>query len=87
MASPRAEFGVRPRLPRVGEAVRITDASSDPDGCGIASRAWDFGDGTTTAAEAPTHAYLESGCYVITLTLRTPDGATATARHTVLVAD
>ncbi|MBQ7735826.1 MAG: gliding motility-associated C-terminal domain-containing protein [Bacteroidales bacterium] len=28
---------------------------------------WDFGDGTTSTAESPTHSYAQSGTYVITL--------------------
>jgi len=85
MAGPIVEFGFRPRLPRVGEEIRIFDASTDPMGRGIAWRAWDFGDGTTAVGGSPIHSYERRGCYVVTLTLATVDGRSSAAQHVVLV--
>ena len=51
-------------------------ASIDPDG-GIATYAWNFGDGTTGTGVAPTHAYTTAGNYVVTLTVTDNHGGTA----------
>jgi len=48
--------------------------STDTDGS-IASYAWDFGDGATSTAANPTHAYTASGTYTIKLTVTDNDGA------------
>ncbi len=40
--------------------------------------AWDFGDGTTSAEENPTHAYASTGNYNISLTITTAGGCQST---------
>lgn len=42
--------------------------SSDPEG-GPLTYAWDFGDGTTSTAAAPSHTYAAAGSYSVTLTV------------------
>lgn len=49
-------------------AVRFTDLSTDPDGR-IASWRWDFGDGTTSGEQHPTHTYAALGTYPVRLTV------------------
>ena len=46
-------------------ACTFTDGSTD-DG-GIATRAWNFGDGATSNAQNPTHPYAAAGTYNVTL--------------------
>jgi len=58
-------------------------ASSDNDR--IASYAWDFGDGATSAEAQPTHAYASVGIYTVTLTVADPFGNTSTDTLTVEV--
>ena len=41
----------------------------------IASRLWDFGDGTTSSVLNPVHTYAVSGTYTITLTVTGPGGS------------
>jgi PKD repeat protein len=36
---------------------------------------WDFGDGTTSTDEAPTHTYVAEGNYTVTLNMQTTTGA------------
>ncbi len=49
--------------------------SADPDGS-ISSYLWDFGDGSTSTAANPSHAYTTPGDYVATLTVTDNQGAT-----------
>ncbi|MDT4928025.1 MAG: hypothetical protein QOF92_892 [Pseudonocardiales bacterium] len=59
--------------------------SVDSDGT-IASYAWDFGDGATSAAVSPTHLYTE-GTYTVTLTVTDNRGGTDTATKIIPVTD
>jgi len=63
-----------------GEAVRFTDL-----GTGAArSRLWNFGDGATSRARAPAHAWTAPGFYDVSLTVN--DGARrSAAKRTFLV--
>ncbi|MBO3096483.1 PKD domain-containing protein [Cellulomonas dongxiuzhuiae] len=58
--------------------------TADPDGT-VASYAWDFGDGATSAQEAPTHTYVEPGTYTVRLTVTDDLGATGTTSSRVVV--
>jgi PKD repeat protein len=70
----------------VFETADFQDFSSDPAGLGIATRAWDFGDGTTAGNTCCTnHRYATDGDYVVTLVVTTPDGRTASATRPVSV--
>ncbi|MBL8262711.1 MAG: PKD domain-containing protein [Xanthomonadaceae bacterium] len=51
-----------------GLTATFTDTSSDSDGS-IASRSWNFGDGSTSTAANPSRTYAASGTYNVTLTV------------------
>jgi len=70
---------------RVGQTVELSDSSADPEGSGIAWRAWDLGDGATSTGSSPTHRYEEAGTFTVTLTVGTFDGRVGTARRNVVV--
>ena len=72
--------------PCTGLECRFADTSSDSDGI-IASRAWNFGDGATSAAEDPVHTYATAGTYTVTLTVTDDGGETDTATGSVTVTD
>lgn len=66
--------------------VQFTDASYDPDGV-VASRHWDFGDGTTSTEANPLHAFPAAGTYAVKLTVTDDKGATGTKTSYVTVED
>lgn len=51
----------------------------------IASYLWEFGDGTTSALENPTHTYTNTGVFPMKVTVTTVGGCTVTATHHVRV--
>lgn len=72
-AIPTADFSLSPATPRAGQTVQFTDGSSDLDGSIIAWE-WDFGDGSHSTLQHPTHVYGATGFYFVTLTITDNDG-------------
>jgi PKD repeat protein len=60
---PEAGFDWAPTTPRVNQEVQFSDTSSESP----TSWAWDFGDGTTSNVQNPTHIYLSSGSFGVSL--------------------
>ena len=60
-----AAFGFSPSAPTAGQNVTFVDQSTGTP----FSWQWNFGDGTTSSAQSPTHAYSGPGNYFVTLTV------------------
>jgi len=72
--------------PATGDAPLIVQFSSagsaDPDGT-IASYAWNFGDGSSSAEANPLHTYASVGVYTATLTITDNSGFTGSSSVTI----
>lgn len=62
----------------------FTDGSTDSDGT-VASWSWNFGDGTTSTLQSPSHSYAAGGTYSVNLTVTDNAGATGAVSKTVTV--
>jgi PKD repeat protein len=51
------------------QPVFFQDISTDPNGHTINAWLWDFGDGTTSTEQNPTHFYTQQDYYIVSLTV------------------
>ena len=70
---------------KVGKKIRFDSSGSyDPDG-NIVSYEWNFGDGTLSAVDKPSHVYGDSGVYASTLRVVDEEGNIGTDSTLVTV--
>lgn len=67
-----------------GLSCAFIDQSSDANGS-IASWSWDFGDGGTANVQNPSHAYVTTGVYQVTLTVVDSEGLSASLTQAVAI--
>lgn len=67
-----------------GLTVYFTDTSSDPDGS-IIAWAWDFGDGTNSTLQHPSHTFTQANTYIVRLTVTDDDSATGGRTRFIVV--
>jgi PKD repeat protein len=80
----RPSFTTSPEAPLDNQAV-FFDASASQPSSGIASYAWNFGDGSHGSGRTTTHSYDTTGTYHATLTISDQFGRSASATVTVVV--
>ena len=66
--------------------VVFTGTASDTAGS-IVGYAWDFGDGSSSSAQNPSHEYTNVGSYTATLSVTDDEGDTASATVAIVVSD
>ena len=66
--------------------VRFTGSGSDSDGY-ISSYRWNFGDGSTSNQQNPSHTYSNHGSYSVRLTVTDNDDATDASSITIVVTE
>src|SRR5262249_11654351 len=69
-----------PYIGAPGVSLAFSGAGSFDSHNPITSYFWDFGDGTTSTLESPSHAYAQAGKYTVTLTLTNSQGYTNSAK-------
>ena len=70
----------------INTELHFSDLSTDEDGT-LVSWSWDFGDGTTSTEQNPTHAYDMLGTYSVRVTVTDNEGAEDTATMTIEVTE
>ncbi len=73
-AAPSASFSVAPGNPAAGSPMQFVDSSAGSP----TSWKWDFGDGTSSTSQSPTHVYPNGGIYPVRLTAGNASGQTLT---------
>jgi len=84
VVGPSAAFTYSPTSPVSQEMVQFFDQSLSP-GSNIASWNWTFGDGGTSGAQNPTHAFAEPGTYRVDLAITTQLGKTVSTYRRITV--
>ena len=65
LAPPNANFSASEARASVNSNIQFTDESTGD----IDSWSWDFGDGSTSTEQNPTHVYKDAGTYTVSLTV------------------
>lgn len=60
--------------------VQVSVSFSDASTSDVTSWAWDFGDGSTSTDQNPTHTFLADGAYTVTLTVTSARGTVSTSK-------
>ncbi len=71
-----AAFSFTPASPAVNDAVAFSDQSTGSP----SAWSWSFGDGATSTAQNPTHAFAAPGTYTVTLTASNVISSASTSR-------
>ena len=82
-AAPEAEFASDPDPGRAGTPTDFTDRTNAP--AGVVTYAWEFGDGTTSTVQSPSHLYTVPGGYSVKLTVTDAAGRVDSVTHHVEV--
>ncbi len=78
---PVANFSADPRTGNTGLTVRFSDLSTTATGESIVSWQWNFGDGGRSSEPNPTHTYLVSGDFTVSLTVTSSSGSHTRTRN------
>jgi PKD repeat protein len=81
-AKPASAFTFAPASPSTNTSVSFTDASTGSP----TSWQWDFGDGTTSTAQNPSHVYAVGRTYTVTLNAANAGGVDQTTRAVTVTA-
>lgn len=82
---PVAGIYYSPSNPSVYSPIQFYDQSSDPGNSSFQSFSWDFGDGTTSTQQYPTHQYSADGDYTVQHSVTTVDGRTGSTSQVIQV--
>lgn len=77
-----ARFTASPNNPGVNQNIQFNASASTPSN---GTFFWTFGDGASATGVTQTHRYAQPGTYIVTLTVTSDTGQTATATSTINV--
>lgn len=80
-----ADFSFSPGTPIINEAVQFSDTTAPSQGATIQNWGWNFGDGTTSQEQKPTHIYTRAGTFTVQLTVADNFGRTNTTAKQLTV--
>jgi gliding motility-associated-like protein len=80
---PNPDFQANQTLIQPNTNVTFTDLTTF--GAPITSWSWNFGDGSTSSVQNPTHTYTTSGDYTVSLTVSDLDGCSRTLTKTAYI--
>ena len=83
--NPVANISINSNVVCANSFVLFQDISTDPNGHTINAWLWDFGDGTSSTVQNPTHFFTATGNYIISLTVWNDVGGSSTTQITVTV--
>ncbi len=72
--SPKASFTANLTTSCAPGTIQFSDQSTTPPGSSITAWSWDFGDGTTSAQQNPSHIYTNTGFYNVALQVTSSTG-------------
>ena len=81
--APKADFTFSPKDPTVTDTIQFTDTSKDD--VGVVQWKWDFGDGTMSDVQSPSHKYATAKTYSVKLSVTDTDGASSSITKDVTV--
>ncbi|MCP4645027.1 MAG: PKD domain-containing protein [bacterium] len=82
---PDAEFTVDDTNPAVGQTIQFTDQSTPGSAPTILSWLWNFGDGSTSGVQNPTHFYTANSLYDVSLTVTSVYGSNTETKPDYIV--
>ena len=80
-SKPTAAFDFSPGSPTVSQPVQFTDKSSGAP----TSWSWDFGDGSNSTLQSPTHTYSSTGIFTVSFTAQNSLGSGSTTQNLIVV--
>lgn len=83
--APNVDLYMYPSEPSIYDDTHFYSGAWDPEGLGIESWQWDWGDGGTASGESVTHRYAVDGDYTIRHSVTTVDGRSATVTRLLTV--
>jgi len=69
----------------IGEPVHFTNLTSGPAWTTVSKLQWDFGDGSQSSQNNPSHLYFEDGEYEVTLWVKAINGCEISLTKTIMV--
>lgn len=86
-APPTVNFTYTPVNPHPNDNIQFTDNSVDPENKTLSSWFWNFGDGTNSTEQSPSHQYGSTGNYQVALTVADEENLTGSISATISVTE